>query len=242
LPRTVAVIQARMGSSRLPGKVLADLGGKPMLERVVRRVERARALDHVVVATSTDPRDEVIVHACERLGVASFRGSEDDVLDRYYAAARASSADVVVRVTSDCPLIEGEVIDRVVATRRDAGADYASNSLVRTYPRGLDAEAFTFGALGVAWREAREPYERVHATPYLYRHPELFKLVNVAHDEDESAHRWTVDTPEDLDLVRHLFARGDGDPSWRRLLEVVAREGRLADINRHVKQKSLEDL
>lgn len=245
---TLAVIQARVGSSRLPAKVLADLEGRSMLERVVRRARRARRLDAVVVATTVEPADRPIVETCDRLGIPCFRGSEDDVLDRYHAAARAHGARRVVRITSDCPLIDPGVIDRVVAALETPGAgdepiDYAANILERTYPRGLDVEAMTFEALDRAWREAREPFERTHVTPYFYRHPELFRLASVRHTTDLHHHRWTVDTADDLALARAIYQRlgGDDRAGWLEILERIEAEPELAELNRHVRQKALEE-
>jgi spore coat polysaccharide biosynthesis protein SpsF len=232
-----------MGSSRLPGKVLTDIGGRSMLERVASRAARARLLDAVVVATTTDVRDDAVVRECERIGVPSFRGSENDVLDRYYGAARAFDAGTVVRITSDCPLIDPKLVDRVVGELASQRADYASNTLVLSYPRGLDAEAFPMASLATAWEEATESYERVHVTPFLYRRPERFKLVNVACAEDASSLRWTVDTQADLELVRSIFDRaGHGaDPTWEDVLAIVRREPALREINAHVRQKALEE-
>jgi spore coat polysaccharide biosynthesis protein SpsF len=241
--KIVAVIQARTGSSRLPGKVLADVGGRSMLARVVRRAGRAERLDGVVVATTDRPADDAIVAECRELGVTVFRGSEEDVLDRYQGAARATDAGVVVRITSDCPLIDPEVIDRVVAALLADDADYASNTLERTYPRGLDVEAVTAEALAQAWRKAQEPYQRVHVTPYLYQHPDRFRLRSVTSGVDAGHHRWTVDTAEDLELVRALYSRlgNDDDFGWRRALVVVEAEPELADLNRRIRQKALEE-
>jgi len=239
----IAVIQARMGSTRLPGKVLKDIGGATMLARVVRRTQRARLLDGVVIATSVAEPDEAVVIEASKLGVPVFRGSEEDVLDRYYQAALAHKAEVVARITSDCPLIDAEVIDHVVSVFLHEAPDYASNSLIRTYPRGLDIEVMAMEALARAWREAREPYERAHVTPYIYRNPEKFRLLSVKSDTDYSAYRWTVDTPEDLELVRAVYARLDcgDDFGWRDVLEVQAREPGLIELNRHIRQKALEE-
>jgi spore coat polysaccharide biosynthesis protein SpsF len=241
--RTVAIIQARMGSSRLPGKVLTDIGGRTMLERVVTRAARAHRLDAVVVATTTDSRDDAVVRECERLGFPSFRGSENDVLDRYYGAARAFEAESVVRITSDCPLIDPTLVDRVVGELASQKADYASNTLVLSYPRGLDAEAFTMAALTTAWASGTAPYERVHVTPFLYRHPERFKLVNVACPEDLSSLRWTVDTADDLRLVRSLYDRAgtQSEPTWLDVLAIVRSDAALLEINAHIRQKALEE-
>ncbi len=149
--RTVAIIQARTGSTRLPGKVLRDIGGATMLARVVRRVKRARRVDEVVVATTTEAADDAVVAECAKIGAGVFRGSELDVLGRYYRAACAAQAEVVVRITSDCPLIDPELVDRVIDARAAHDVDYVSNSLEKTYPRGVDAEAMTFAALASAY-------------------------------------------------------------------------------------------
>jgi spore coat polysaccharide biosynthesis protein SpsF len=215
-----------MGSSRLPGKVLVDIGGRSMLDRVVSGARRARIVDE-----------------CNRLSVGWFRGSENDVLDRYYCAARRFGAETVVRITSDCPLIDPSLIDRVIAELRAQGADYASNTLTLTYPRGLDAEAFPMTALATAWENASASYERIHVTPYLYRRPDQFKLVNVACTEDVSMLRWTVDTPDDLELVRRIIGRAPpgADPDWEDVLAIVRGDPALRSINAHIRQKALEE-
>ena len=239
----VAIIQARMGSSRLPGKVSMDLGGETVLGRVVRRLQRSRHISKIVVATTTVPADEVIVAECDRLEVLCFRGSEHDVLDRYYQAARANAADALVRVTSDCPLIDPELVDETVEVFRDEHADYASNVFPRTYPRGLDTEVFSFDALDRAWREAREAHQREHVTPYLYEHPQIFKLASLSGAADYSRYRWTLDTREDLELLRAIYSRFDGrdDFSWQEVLCLMEREPELADLNSQVLQKSVRE-
>ncbi len=239
--RVVAVIQARMGSTRLPGKVLLDLSGRTMLARVARRAGRATLVDGVVIATSVAPGDDPIVDECRRLGVACFRGSEQDVLRRYHDAAAHHRADVVVRITSDCPLIDPEVTDRVIRAFFEHEPDYASNILRRTYPRGLDTEVMTRATLARAFQEATEPYQRTHVTPYIYQHPESFRLLGVTGSRDESAHRWTVDSPDDLELIRAVYERmGDDDAfSWLDVRRLVDREPWLADLNRHVRHKEL---
>ena len=238
----VAIIQARMGSTRLPGKVLKNIGARTMLARVVRRIRRASHIDEVVVATTTEPADAHIVAECETLRVSSYRGSEEDVLDRYYETARAYEADVVVRITSDCPFIDPGLADQIIEAFHKYGADYTSISLMRSYPRGLGAEVTTREALERAWEEAEEAYQRVHVTPYLYEHPERFDLHSVTHDEDLSYHRWTVDTADDLTFARAVYERFDGDGfSWQEVLRVLEKEPELMDINNHVEQKSLEE-
>jgi spore coat polysaccharide biosynthesis protein SpsF len=238
---TLAVIQARMGSTRLPGKVLADIGGRSMLGRVCDRVRRAETIDRCVVATSEAPADRAIVEACRRLDVGCFCGSEHDVLDRFQQAAVYHGADVIVRITADCPLIDPEVTDRVVRAYLSRRPDYASNTLVRTWPRGLDTEVMTAAALARAAREATEPYQRAHVTPYLYQHPQRFRLLAVRDRDDASEHRWTVDTPEDLEFVRNVYDRLGRDCvfSWRDALGLLADEPGLAALNRHVRQKQL---
>jgi spore coat polysaccharide biosynthesis protein SpsF len=240
--RVVGVVQARMGSTRLPGKVLESIGDRTMLAWVVRRLQHAIELDRVVVATTSNTCDDAIAAECHALNVAVFRGSEHDVLARYQTAAHGSGAGAVVRVTADCPLIDAAVVDRVVRTFLRSAADYASNTLVRTYPRGLDVEVFTTAALDRAAREARAPEEREHVTPYFYRHPELFKLASVESTVDLSGYRWTVDTKEDLQLARAIYARlPEGETSdLQHVLRVLAREPSLTAINAHVVQKVVE--
>ena len=237
----VAIIQARMGSTRLPGKVLSDLGGRTMLARVASRAGRAASIDEVVVATTCSPADAPILRECDREAIACFRGNEPDVLDRYHRAAIFHRADVVVRITADCPLIDSEVVDRVVNTFLEVKPDFAANTLRRTYPRGLDTEVMTAAALARAWRDADEPYQRTHVTPYIYQHPELFELLSITGQEDLSGHRWTVDSPADLDFVRAVYDRlGDGDEfSWQDVCRLLAQEPWLSRINRHVCQKQL---
>lgn len=238
--KTVAIIQARTGSTRLPGKVLLPLLGRSLLSHVVRRTSRATRIDETVVATTVAPRDDAIADLAAAQGWLVVRGSELDLLDRYLQAARAHDADVVVRITSDCPLIDPELIDAVVAAM-DEGVDYASNSLEpRTYPRGLDVEAMRRAALEEADRIDRDPASREHATPFIYRHRERFRLRRLAHPVDLSAHRWTVDTPEDYALVRRIYeALGRDDFGWRDALAVVEAHPEWADVNRDVRQKTV---
>lgn len=229
-----------MGSTRLPGKVLKDLCGETVLARVVNRTRRATLLNKVVVATSVQPADDAILQECGRLSVACFRGDEADVLDRYYRAAEKFSADAIVRITSDCPLIDPEVSDKTIRAFLEQHPDYASNVLERRYPRGLDTEVMTFAALETARREARDPHQREHVTPFLYQHPERFRLVSVTGDRDYSHYRWTLDTVEDLEFLRSVYRRRAeaSDPAWQDVLRILEREPDLAAINEHVKQKT----
>lgn len=241
--RVVAIIQARMGSTRLPGKVLKDLGGETVLARVLNRTRSATLLDEVVVATSVLPADDVIARECEGLKVACFRGDEVDVLDRYYRAAQQFAADLIVRITADCPLIDPELMDATIRTSLDQKADYASNSLARTYPRGLNVEVFTADALSRAWSAAKEEYQRTHDPPYLYENPELFKVISIAGEVDRSKYRWTLDTAEDWELLRAVYKHfGNRDSiRWIEVLGFIEAQPELAALNSHVRQKALRE-
>jgi spore coat polysaccharide biosynthesis protein SpsF (cytidylyltransferase family) len=243
--KVVAIVQARMGSTRLPGKVLADLGGRPLLEHVIRRVALSVLTDEVWVATTERKDDDILAALARETGASVFRGAESDVLGRYAGTAKAASADVCVRVTADCPLIDAEIVDRVIDAFLDApaGADYASNRLKPGFPRGLDTEVFTVEALGIADREATLPFDRSHVTTYLYRHPERFRLLDVENDEDLSSWRWTVDEADDLRFVRAVIAAlGPGERAgFREIRALLRRRPELLSINAHVIQKRIED-
>ncbi len=204
-PRIVAIIQARMSSTRLPGKILADLGGRPLLARVVERARAAKSVGLVVVATTDRAADDRVAEFCGAGQVPVFRGSEDDVLDRFRQAAARFEADVVVRLTADCPLLDPAVIDLVVQSFLSGDCDYASNTIEPTYPDGLDTEVFRRAALERAWREAKLKSEREHVTPYIWKNPGLFRLLSVKNDADLSGLRWTVDEPQDLELARRIY-------------------------------------
>lgn len=241
--KTLAIIQARTASTRLPRKVMTKLSGEPMLTRVVRRTKRAKRLDDALVATSTSDEDDVIEDLCSWEGWACFRGSEADVLDRYFQAAKDYEGDPIVRITADCPLIDPGLIDELVAVFEGGEWDYASNTLEpRTFPRGLDAEVISFEALQRAWEDDENPAWREHVTPYIYRNPERFRLKRLAHDEDLSDMRWTVDTPEDQELIRRIYAAFDGDDhfTWREVLGLLEERRDWVEINRHVPQKTVD--
>ena len=243
--RHVAIIQARMGSKRLPGKVLADIAGEPMLARVVERTRRAERLDETVVATTTAESDGRIVSLCQQRGWPCFRGQENDVLDRYYRTAMEWRAGVVIRITSDCPLIDPELIDALLDFYAQHRPDYASISPTN-FPRGLDCEVMSWAALEAAWKLAREAYQRVHVTPYIYEHPERFRIIEFAHAPGEERGRqlrWTVDTAEDLEFVRAIYAKLGGEATfgWRNVLALIDREPALRNINTHICQKSLQE-
>ncbi|UCC45370.1 MAG: glycosyltransferase family protein [Candidatus Zixiibacteriota bacterium] len=242
--KVVTIVQARMSSTRLPGKVMMKLAGMPMLQFQLERVRRAGQIGELVVATTTNPADEPIVQLCHRLEVATFRGEEEDVLDRYCNTASEHNADVVVRITSDCPLIDPVEIDRVIAfyRREYEKYDYVSNILRRTFPRGMECEVFSFEALMTAAREASDSSDREHVTMYIRKRPERFRLGSVTGETDHSRHRWTVDTPEDLELVQRM-----ADEIYPRkpefgltdCLELLDRHPDWLLLNDHVRQKTV---
>jgi len=262
-PRIIAIIQGRMTSSRLPGKILADIAGQPMLQRVFTRSSRSVTVTETLFATTTDPSDDSVAEYCDFSGIPFTRGSLFDVLDRYYQAAKLAKADVVVRVTADCPVIDPGLIDDVVNTLIDGEYDFACNRLPppwhRTYPIGLDTEACTFSVLEEAWNKAKEPQHREHAMPYFYEGVELtrqsrtletgisprgFKVALLHHTTDFGDYRWTVDTPEDLEFTRQVYSRFDGrdDFSWKEVLGLVHDDPKLMEINARVQHKTLKDI
>jgi len=244
--RTVAIVQARMGSTRLPGKVAMPLAGVTALERCLRRLRQAVLLDDVVVATSDRSRDDEVVRIAARAGVASFRGSEDNVLRRYADAAQEYRADVIVRVTADCPLIDPGIVDTVINTMRASGSDYASNVLVRHLPRGLDVEAVTARAIYFADALASDPADREHVTRYVVRRPGAFLNRSVQLEVPRAGlgnDRWTLDTPEDYAFLsrvfQHLADRGGREDRarFREVLDIVDAHPELRGLNAHVEQK-----
>jgi spore coat polysaccharide biosynthesis protein SpsF len=239
--KVVAIVQARTGSTRLPGKVLQDLAGQSMLSRVIDRLRASHLIDQIVVATTCDVNDDVIVEECDRCSVSFSRGDEGDVLDRYYRTAKSNEADVVVRITSDCPLLDPTITDKIIQAFLQERPDYASNTISRTYPRGLDTEVIAWNALARAWQQAGQLYEREHVTPYIIENPTEFKLLSVTGDQDYSGYRWTVDTPEDLAFVRAVYSRFPTETlfSWSDVLGLLEREPALADLNRSVVQKAI---
>lgn len=237
-----------MGSSRLPGKVLKDLNGKPMLEWVVKRSSFARKVDDVLVATTTDSGDDAIEKWCRSSRIACFRGSVFDVLDRYYQAAKENKADRIVRVTADCPLMDPELIDEMIGFYENTQADFAANRLPppwhRTFPIGLDIEVVSFALLEKAWKEAVEPFEREHVMPWFYDKEGRFKVKILDHDPDYGQHRWTVDTPEDYQFLQKLFAKLS-DPlhaSWLDVLKIVSEYPELERINADSQAKRVDNV
>jgi spore coat polysaccharide biosynthesis protein SpsF len=208
MSKVMAVLQARFSSTRLPGKVLRPILGEPMLWRQIERIQKARSLDSLLLATSADTSDDKLADAMKSYGVAVFRGNLNNVLDRFYQAVKSSKTipEHVVRLTGDCPLVDPELIDEIVHHHVSSGADYTSNSVQPTYPDGLDVEVMTFSALEEAHREANLPSHFEHVTPYLHQNPAKFKIVHHRRSGDDlSSLRWTVDEPADFEIVSKIY-------------------------------------
>lgn len=242
--KIVAIIQARMGSSRLPGKVLKKVMGKTLLEYQLERVRRSTLIDEIIIATSEKEQDNVIVELGEKFGVKIYRGSENDVLSRYYEAAVQCKADIVVRLTSDCPLIDSAVIDEVIGLylERSTEIDYASNTLERTFPRGLDTEVFSIEALQKAHNQALLERDREHVTSYIYTNQSEFQLDNVTCEPNFGSHRWTVDTQEDFELIKRVLEfLYPSNPTFNMqdVIAVLNENPSWVHINSHIEQKKL---
>ena len=243
--KIIAIIQARMGSTRLPGKILKEVLGKPLLEYQIERVKRSRLINQMVIATTLKENEQPIIDLCTRLSVDYYRGSEADVLSRYFEAAQQYEANVVVRLTSDCPLIDPDTIDHIITNylENPHNYDYVSNTIVRTYPRGFDFEVFSMEALEQANNEARDTVEREHVTPYIYHHPDKFTLANVKRKNDLSSFRLTVDTDADLELITRVITNLYGQKNEQFLLEdiiqLLQKKPEWALINAHIEQKKL---
>lgn len=237
-----------MGSSRLPGKVLKDICGYPMLHWVVNRAAKAKLVDELIVATTKDNSDSSIVEWCLEHDIKCFRGDAFDVLDRYYQTARNYRADVIVRLTADCPLIDPVLMDEVITVFFNKGVDFAANRLPppynRTYPIGLDIEVASFSALEKAWRQARLPFEREHVMPYLYSVKDRFSTFVLNAEKDYGDRRWTVDNPEDLEFIRALFNKLNCriNFSWREVLQTLEQNPELENINTGIAHKSFRDV
>jgi spore coat polysaccharide biosynthesis protein SpsF len=235
---TAVIIQARMGSTRLPGKVLKPLAGKPMLAQVIRRARAIPGTGVVAVATSDLAEDDAIAACCRGLDTPCLRGSALDVLARYHGAAAALGASTIVRITSDCPLLSPEISGRVLAAA-GPGDHYTSNCRRRTFPRGLDTEVVPWAALDLAHREATAPADREHVMPFLWRQPERFRLRDVVDGVDRSALRWTVDTPEDYALAERFYDLLGEDFTYADALAAWDAHPEWAALNAHIEQKKV---
>lgn len=243
--KTVAIIQARMGSTRLPGKIMMKLKEKTVLNHVIERVQQSREIDEIIVATTILKEDDVVEVAAKRYGVKVFRGSSENVLERYYQAAVSSDADHIVRITSDCPLVDSIVLNELVRKYHESNCEIATNVGKkvedRTFPRGLDAEIFSFQALQQAFEKADFDYQREHVTPFMYEH--ISKVELLKNPVNYSMYRWTLDTPEDFKLINEIYERlyyGKHDFYLNDILEIFKQEKKLNDINMHIQQKEIK--
>lgn len=242
--KIVAIVQARIGSTRLPGKVMRTVLDKPIILWDIDRISSSMLIDEIVIAIPYGDENDIIESTIEQYNkkIVITRGSENDVLDRYYKAAIQTKADVIIRITSDCPLIDPTVIDKVIEEFLNNDCDYCSNTLKLTYPRGMDIEIFTFKVLERTWNEAKEDYEREHVTPYIREHPHIFKQHNVSNEEDLSHLRLTLDTIEDLELITHIYQQLYSTKKMFLLKDIQGlfdKQPDLIKINEHIKQKTV---
>lgn len=240
--KATAIIQARIGSTRLPKKIFLPLSGRPILWHVYQRVKKSKLIDDVVIATTDLPEDDLVEKFCIENKINYFRGSSDDVLSRYYFTAKSFQSDIIVRITSDCPLIDSNVIDEIIKLFISENADYASNVLERTFPRGYDTEVFSFSVLEKTFFEAKEKFEREHVTPFIYNHPEIFKLVSYKINKDYSSLRLTIDTQEDYNLIKIIYDSLFDSNNFFNLNDVINflnNNPELIKINQHIEQKKL---
>jgi len=244
--KIVAIIQARMGSSRLPGKVLKTISGKPMLLHTYERVCQSKLVNEIIIATTNDQSDDLIAQFCDHHNLQYFRGNQFDVLDRYFQAARIHLAEIIVRITADCPLMDPALIDQTIISFLEQKVDFAANRLPppwkRTYPIGLDVEVCSFNALEKAWTESKLVYEREHVMPYLYDQTDRFKTLLIHHETDYGQKRWTVDTPQDLLVVEMIINNflPSNRFSWLDVIDFVSLHPEIEQMNQEVSAKSVE--
>lgn len=238
-----AIIQARCGSTRFPNKVFADIAGKPLLWHVVDRLKYAKRIDEIIVATTLNPKDDKIEKWCQTENVKCFRGSEDDVLNRYYCTSVEFPSDAIARVTADDPFKEPEVIDRVINKLIDEKLDLATNNFPPSFPEGLDCEVFTFSVLELMEKSTHDAFEREHVTQYVYHHPEKFRIGNVMSDKQLSSYRWTIDNQEDYEMVKAVYERRKTDSTgimlMDEILEILEEHPDILTINAQVKRSAM---
>lgn len=240
--KIVATVEARMASSRLPGKILKDLAGQPSLQRLVERVRRSKYIQDVIIATTVAPSDDITEEACKKMGVKVFRGSSDDVLDRVLQAAKSGQADVIVELTGDCPLLDPQLIDDVISRYLEGGHDYVSNNLERTFPRGMDTQIFSVKVLDEVSKLTQDPADREHVSLYIYEHPERYRLstIKAADKFYWPDLRLTVDTPEDYQLISKIYeSLYSKNPAFglAEILEFLEQNPALLQMNAHIMQK-----
>lgn len=240
--KIAAIVQARMGSSRLPGKVLLKLGEQTVLSHVVDQLKKVASINEIIVATTTQTKDDPIVDEAHKLKVSVFRGDEQHVLSRYYEAAVLHKADVIVRVTSDCPFLDPDVTGKVINLFLNLNADYVSNTIERSFPRGLDTEVFSIAALNEAYQKAEHSFQREHVTPYIYQNPHSFRIAHYIETPDFSNHRWTLDTVDDWEFIQQVYnccVSLSLPVTYANVLRILAENPSLIRINAHVEQKKL---
>ena len=244
--KVVCLVQARVGSTRLPGKILKEICGKTILHHEIDRLKKCKEIDEIVIATTDKEDDDKIVNEAKKLSVKYFRGSENDVLSRFYYSAKENNADIIVRVTSDCPCIDFEILDKMLIyfkeKYKEKQVDYLSNTIKRTYPRGYDIEIFTFSALEKSYINAEKEYEREHVTPYIYDKTNNFLKLSFENKEDYSEYRVTLDTIEDFIVIKNIFENLYYKNPYFKLNDVVQYLNdnlHIVDINKHIEQKKL---
>lgn len=238
-----AIVQARCGSTRFPDKVFADIDGKPLLWHVVNRLTYAQTIDDIIIATTINPRDDKIEEWCYKERVKCFRGSEEDVLNRYYSASAAFPSDIIVRVTADDPFKEPEVIDKVIRKLINDGLDLVTNNFPPSFPEGLDCEAFTFRVLQIMENSTQDSFEREHVTQYIYHNPDKFRIGNVVSDHQLSSYRWTIDNKEDYEMVKAIYENredsAEGILLMNEILDIIQRNKEIKSINSQVKRSTM---
>ena len=238
-----AIIQARCGSTRFPNKVFADINGKPLLWHVVNRLTYAETIDSIIIATTENTKDDSIEEWCRKEQVHCFRGSEEDVLNRYYCASLAFPSDVVVRITADDPFKEPAVVNCVIRKLTDEGLDLVTNNFPPSFPEGLDCEAFTFSVLELMEKTTHDAFEREHVTQYVYHNPGRFRIGNVLSDEQLSSYRWTIDRIEDYEMVKAVYAAREKDRTGILLMDeilgILMRHPEIARINADVVRSAM---
>lgn len=243
--KVVCIVQARVGSTRLPGKVLKNICGKTVLEHCINRLKRVKYINEIIVATTTLDKDDAIVKECKILGVKCFRGSEEDVLSRYYYAAKENYADAVVRITSDCPLVDSVVTENIIKyyIENAEDYDYVSNTIDRTYPRGLDTEVFSFNALEKSFKEAKSERDREHVTPYIWDNKDIFNIYQYKNNNDNSELRWTLDTEEDFKVISFIFENFKSNSYFgmKEIINLLKKNPEIIEINKCIEQKKLND-
>lgn len=244
--KVAAIVQARCGSTRFPNKVFAELSGHPLIFHVINRLRFAKTIDEIVLATTTNSLDDKLEKWARQQGVKAYRGSENDVLNRYFMAAKSANADVVVRITADDPFKEPQIIDKAVCTLIETKSDFVCNNNPPTYPEGLDVEVFTMEALDKAEQNSSSEFEREHVTQYFYRNPSSFKIINISHTDNLSYLRWTIDTDKDFLMTQRVYSQLYHNEStifhMNDILDLLKQQPEIAEINSMVARSEMYKL